>query len=156
MINGELSVFLLTLFHLTSMLLMVSKQGWCYFEALECIFHLNLKNFPPSISCIIINKIQRFRTYGRPCRLTCSVNQATFMRVPHYGNFLLWNVRRMISDNLLQMIFFGPSVTQCETNHFKTQRASVLAWCYLAGRRAAQLVLDFFLNHQRFELCCAL
>ena len=25
------------------MLLMVSKQGWCHFEALECIFHLNLK-----------------------------------------------------------------------------------------------------------------
>ena len=25
------------------MLLMVSKQAWCHFEALECIFHLNLK-----------------------------------------------------------------------------------------------------------------
>ena len=32
--------------HLTPMLLMVSKQGWCHFEALECIFHLNLKKIP--------------------------------------------------------------------------------------------------------------
>ena len=27
------------------MSLIVSKQGWCHFEALECIFHLNLKKF---------------------------------------------------------------------------------------------------------------
>ena len=45
MINGELSVFLLTCMspNVTPMLLMVSKQGWCHFEALECIFHLNKK-----------------------------------------------------------------------------------------------------------------
>ena len=24
----------------------VSKQGWCHFEALECIFHLKLKKIP--------------------------------------------------------------------------------------------------------------
>ena len=67
MINSELNVFLLTC--MSPMLLMVSKQGWCHFEALECIFHLNLKKFPPSISWLTINQIQRFRTYGRPCSI---------------------------------------------------------------------------------------
>ena len=28
------------------MLLIVPKQNWCNFEALECIFHLNLKKIP--------------------------------------------------------------------------------------------------------------
>ena len=40
------SCFLLTYMSLTPMVLIVSKQGWCHFEALECIFHLNLKKIP--------------------------------------------------------------------------------------------------------------
>ena len=46
MINGELNFFCWLVCHLTPMLLMVSKHGWCHFEALECIFHLKLKKIP--------------------------------------------------------------------------------------------------------------
>ena len=42
----KLRVFCWIVCHLTPMLLMVSKQDWCHFEALECILHLNLKKFP--------------------------------------------------------------------------------------------------------------
>ena len=65
MTNGELSVFLLTYMSPnTNVILIVPKQNWFHFEALEFIFHLNLKKFPPSISWLTINKIQRFQTYG--------------------------------------------------------------------------------------------
>ena len=44
MTNGEMGCFLADLYvTLTPMLLIAPKQNWCHFEALECIFHLNLK-----------------------------------------------------------------------------------------------------------------
>ena len=47
MTNGELSVFLLTYISPnTNVILIVPRQNWCRFEALECIFHLNLKKIP--------------------------------------------------------------------------------------------------------------
>ena len=47
MTNGELSVFLLTYMSPnTNVTHIVPKQNWCHFEALECIFHLNLKIIP--------------------------------------------------------------------------------------------------------------
>ena len=52
---------------LTPKLLRAPKQSWCYFEALECSFHLSQENFTTSISWLSINKIERFRTYGAPC-----------------------------------------------------------------------------------------
>ena len=68
MTNGELSVFLLTYMSPnTNVTHIVPKQSWCHFEALECIFHLNLKIIPSVNQLTQINKIQRFQTYGRPC-----------------------------------------------------------------------------------------
>ena len=80
MINGELSVFFCWLIcHLTPMLLIVSKQGWCHFEALKLwnvSFIWTLKNFTPAISWLTINKIQRFRAYGIIAK--CNQNNLDF------------------------------------------------------------------------------
>ena len=47
-------------------------------------------------------------------------------------------------------------LTQRETNHFMTHCASELAWPYLAGSSPGQLVIDLFVQHQRFAVCCQL
>ena len=65
--------------HLTPMLLIVSKQGWCHFEALKLwnvSFIWTLKNFTPAISWLTINKIQRFRAYGIIAK--CNQNNLDF------------------------------------------------------------------------------
>ena len=39
-------------------------------------------------------------------------------------------------------------------HHYIARCASMLAWCYVAGHRTAQLVIDLFVKHQRFTVCC--
>ena len=62
------------------------------------------------------------------------------------------------SSPLLYSIDIRPArnsrLTQRETNHYIARCASVLAWCYLAERLPAQLVVDHFAQHQRFAVCC--
>ena len=59
------------------------------------------------------------------------------------------------TSQLLYSIDIRPArnsrLTQRETNHYIARCASVLAWCYLAGRLPAQLVVDLFAQHQRLE-----
>ena len=66
---------------------MVSKQGWCHFEALECIFHLNLKKIP-SVNHLTHNQQNTAfpniwsTLYAQALAFTCLKNSRALIRAP--------------------------------------------------------------------------
>ena len=67
MINGELSVFLLTCMSPNTNVTHGIKAKLVSFWSFGMYLSFEPKKFPPSISWLTINKIQRLRTNGRPC-----------------------------------------------------------------------------------------
>ena len=78
-----------------------------------------------------------------------------FSNLPRFFSHWIDNNRHRWSTTL-HMHARNSRPTQRETNHYIARCASVLAWCYLAGRLSEQLVIDLFAQHHRFAVCCPL
>ena len=85
--NGDLSVFLWLSCYLT---IMLPKQSWWHFEALDCIFHFCKKKISPLISWLPIKKIERFRTYGGPCILDYYCSDTVFADFFRHKSTFVW------------------------------------------------------------------
>ena len=100
-----------------------------------------------------------FFPFSKKSRRSTHINQVLIEKVPNgfctvskrHSGRKEYQYHRHQSSPLLYSIEIWPArnsrLTERETNHYIAPCASVLAWCYLAGRLPEQLVIDHFAQH---------